>query len=34
MAGAAADKTGGGFATDGKTPGVFGTVVSFTYNNK
>jgi hypothetical protein len=34
MAGAAGDKTGGGFTTDGKTPGVFGTVVSFTYNNK
>jgi hypothetical protein len=34
MAGALADKTKGGFATDGKTPGVFGTVVSFTYNNK
>jgi hypothetical protein len=24
------DKTKGGFATDGKMPGVFGTVVSFT----
>jgi len=34
MAGAAGDKSWGGFATDGKTPGVFGTVVSFTYNNK
>jgi hypothetical protein len=34
MAGALGDKSRGGIATDGKTPGVFGTVVSFTYNNK
>lgn len=34
MAGPARYKTGEGFATDGKTPNVFGTVVSFTYNNK
>ncbi|EZP33842.1 hypothetical protein BW33_00019 [Pseudomonas sp. RIT288] len=34
MAGLTGDKTKGGFATDGKRPEVFGTVVSFTYNNK
>lgn len=34
MAGPAAYETGEGFATDGKTPEVFGTVVSFIYNNK
>jgi len=30
MAGAVGDKTMGGLTTDGKTPEVFGTVVSFT----
>ncbi|SDU64727.1 hypothetical protein SAMN04490196_4013 [Pseudomonas moraviensis] len=34
MAGPAGYETAEGFATDGKTPNVFGTVVSFTYNNK
>ncbi|MDR6949050.1 hypothetical protein J2Y39_003668 [Pseudomonas sp. 2957] len=34
MAGPAGYKTAEGFATDGKMPKVFGTVVSFTYNNK
>ena len=34
MAGLAGHKTMEGFAIDGKRPEVFGTVVSFTYNNK
>jgi hypothetical protein len=34
MAGALGVKSIRGFATDGKRPEVFGTVVSFTYNNK
>lgn len=34
MAGPAGYKTEEGIATDGKRPEVFGTVVSFTYNNK
>ncbi|VEF13184.1 Uncharacterised protein [Pseudomonas fluorescens] len=34
MAGALGGKSKRGFTTDGKRPKVFGTVVSFTYNNK
>jgi hypothetical protein len=34
MAGRMGVKSARGFATDGKRPEVFGTVVSFTYNNK